>query len=179
MKDIVATARKYASLAPINYWTWTSLLLGGGEHSFRKLLLSCGKINTVIEIGTFLGLSTAVLADYADKVYTFDIIDYSEGRGFNETLWKELNVTDKIERCVAKSNKEKSDFVTSVNADLAFVDGCHADSCVRFDFSLVSNVPRIIMHDYGMEWPDVTAFVDSIEGYDKEILVPFVLLRKR
>lgn len=176
-------AQQFSKGLPIEYWTWCSLLLMDGEEKMRRILQKCQPITNALEIGTFLGLGTALIAEYADNVLGFDIIDY--GKEFRESFWRGVGVNKKIQYSVASNNVDKTRIIKSRNFDFVFVDGGHMYEEVEFDFSLVYECPKILLHDYGLEWEDVRRFVNKIlaEGwngirYEAEIDVPFCLLKR-
>ncbi len=62
-----------------------------GDKKFRDFFKKM-KINVAVEIGTYKGISSAYMAQFANSVYTFDIIDYFE----KYKIWGDLEVLDKI-----------------------------------------------------------------------------------
>lgn len=87
----------------------------------RRLLLDlCGRHNvkSALELGTYKGLSAAVLATTADKVVTVDIEDWGP-----QLLWDSVGLADKIEfHCMDSIEylpREARRF------DLAFIDSGH------------------------------------------------------
>ena len=68
---------------------------------FREIIEKI-KPKIVIEIGTFHGIGTTVLASIADFVYTFDIKELA-----NTDIWDCFNVRNKIEYIICSKGREK------------------------------------------------------------------------
>jgi predicted O-methyltransferase YrrM len=115
------------------------------------------KIKTVVEIGTYKGISAAFLAQFAKTVFTFDIKDYKR----KYKIWDDLGVADKIRYFTVKgpSNNFEGKIRTSKKAvdikeiienlrfDFAFIDGEHTYEAVKQDFELVKKCGRVLFHD--------------------------------
>lgn len=168
---------------PSGFFSGWSSVTGKNEESFRAMVEFCLPIKNLLEIGTHMGLSAALLAEYCEKVYTIDIIATQEA--FKDILWEYLGVVDKIEHKVFHSSRDKKKFVDSLEYDFVFIDGSHMWESVKYDFSLVYNCKNILFHDFGGSWKDVKRFVNFVaeKGWGEikyELLVsaPFALLRK-
>ena len=126
------------------------------------------KGGNIVEIGTHLGLSAAFLAQYAPKVYTFDVMFDQLEEKFKESvkkynleeIWKYLNVENKIERRFV-SLGEVAD-VSDLNFSFAFIDGDHKYESVKKDFNAVKHCGAVMFHDYNNKC-GVNKFVDSID----------------
>lgn len=189
MGRLADEAGKFSRGVPVTFRTWTSLLLGGGEDTFRSFLAKCQPIKHALEIGTFLGLSAALIAEYAEKVTTVDILTYDDSE-FKFRFWRHLGVQDKIDSRIFSRSFDKAFFISNLTPDFVFVDGSHLMESIQFDFSLVYQSPKILMHDYGETgvcgWPDVKEFTDNVVDkgyigctYDIEVHEPFALLTRR
>jgi hypothetical protein len=142
------------------------LIEGWLHYNEGATLAELARGRRVIEVGSYLGLSTVCLAREAKHVVAVDTFD---GRG-----------TPRPRPCLDAflANLERygvRDRVTPVNPDadipggpfdLAFIDGAHDRASVEADVRLV--LPRlapgglVAFHDYGGEHADVTAVVDDL-----------------
>lgn len=170
---------------PSSFWSNWSSVNEANEGKFRAMLERCVPITTALEIGTFMGLSASLIAEYAPVVYTIDTIPTQVN--FVESLWIFLGVDKKIKRKIIQSSPEKKIYADSLNPDFVFIDGAHVLESVEFDFSIVSGSKNILFHDYWLAggWPDVKFFVDKVISngwngvkYAPIIDIPFALLRK-
>ena len=143
------------------------------EDFFRQL-----NINIAVEIGTFWGVTAAYIAQFANKVHTFDIIDHPE----KYKVWNDLKVKDKISFHLVKSRDMVGDtfkdfegihkltgkevdiktIIDIIEFDLAFVDGDHHYKNVKADFELVKKCGRVLFHDIIPEFQDINKFVKEI-----------------
>lgn len=116
----------------------------------------------VIEIGTFLGVGSAVLASYCKSVFTFDIFYRNSNH-----IWDVLEVDDRI-NCFTGDQQFIDDVVgelrnsTGYNFNFAFVDGMHKVENVRHDFELVKFCGRVLFHDAHI--PEIGEFITEIGG---------------
>lgn len=131
-----------------------------GNPEFREFFKNA-KIDTIVEIGTFRGISTAYMAQFIKKVYTFDVIDYSE----KYKIWDDIGVRNRITFYLIKgrdgnviknhegefpANPKAVDIkpiLDSIKFDCAFVDGRHSKRDVKADFELVKRCGRVLFHD--------------------------------
>lgn len=160
-------------------WNWTCCA-PSQEPTFRALLDRLPS-RTILEIGTHQGVSTGLLAEYADNVITVDVLP----NPLRAQVWSALGVADRIEEHVHKSQHGRDTEILrgAAKADLAFIDGSHLMRDVVHDFNLVrSQCARMILHDYwenAEDWPDVKEFVTGLRNdpdgaYQVEIHKPFV-----
>ena len=184
-KDIIASNMYYEQVRQefgMRYMRGTAVvfhnvesnLLYSMEHVIRSFLKN-NKIEHAVEIGTWRGVSTALLAHYADKVTTIDIAYHPEAL----PLWYYFGVKDKIKYIVVENNAAKKNLIDGLDFDFAFVDGNHNFSEVAFDYECVKKCGRILFHDYGVEHlPDVTDFVDRLTKENVTIRAPFAYWKK-
>jgi len=135
------------------------------ERAFRYYLeLANPKI--ALEIGTCLGISTALIAQYADKVYTFDKADHP----IKYKIWEFLGVSKKITPYIINNETEKSEICGNLEFDFAFIDGCHSYEGVLSDFNCVKNkCSKILFDDYGYPaFPGIVKLIQDLEGYFKK-----------
>ena len=124
------------------------------------------KPKNVIEIGTYNGISTALMASIAEHVYTFDIA-YRDA----EFVLNLFGLRHKVSIIVASqkeidfqigciSNKDTSYWRDNIVFDFAFVDGAHDYQSTKHDFELVSFTGRVLFHN--ADWPPVRKFINEI-----------------
>lgn len=134
--------------------------------------------DVAVEIGTYKGLSTALIAQFARRVHTFDTVDYRE----KYRIWKELKVSRNISFYLIKSRTMGKDTFTSfagthiptgkeadiktildkIKFDIAFIDGEHNYKNVKADFELVKKCGRVLFHDVDPQFVEVNKFVREI-----------------
>lgn len=101
----------------------------------------------IIEIGTFMGMGSAVLASYARTVFTFDIWYRN-----SHPLWVALELDDRI-NCYTGDQKFIDEVIRAIkyNPELkinfAFIDGEHKYKNIKHDFEQVSFCGRVLFHD--------------------------------
>lgn len=143
------------------------------EDFFRQL-----NINIAVEIGTFWGITAAYIAQFANMVHTFDIVDHPQ----KYKVWRKFKVKDKISFHLVKSRdvigNTFKDFegthtlagkeidiktiIDTIEFDFAFIDGDHNYKNVKADFELVKKCGRVLFHDIIPEFYDVNKFVHEI-----------------
>lgn len=137
-----------------------------GEEIFRYFLEGKG-YRTVLEIGTYKGVSAACISRYCEWVVTIDL-EFGQleeaGTPFDrEGLWSSLGITN-IRQVLVNNNAEKAAFIKTLDFDFAFIDGAH-DHTVADDFAMVKKCGRVLFHDYA-ERPGkpnhVKNFVDTL-----------------
>ena len=130
---------------------------GDGAKILQHFLLR-KPVRKALEIGTCNGLGTAFIAQFAEKVFTIDILDNS----LKNRIWDVLGVADKITSYIVQNEDEKRELIASLEFDVAFVDGNHFENYPQNDFDMVKHCGRVILHDYCKDFPDVVRFVDSL-----------------
>ena len=99
----------------------------------------------VLEIGTWQGVSAAILAEHADSVITLDI----ESRPEPEQVWAMFGVQDKIHRMIVANDEQKAAVVRCLDFDMAFIDANHDRQHVWLDFAITrEKCGNILFHDY-------------------------------
>lgn len=133
-------------------------------------------IKTVIEIGSFVGKSTAFFAERVDKVYAVDIFKMwpegmhngdaqQYGDDFYETFLQNMlhaGVLPKIAP-IRMSSRDAANHVFNTPCDLVYIDASHDYESVKEDIALWSPfVSKIICgDDYDENWPGVMQAVDE------------------
>jgi len=136
--------------------------------NFQKFLKDID-FKTVVEIGTYRGFSTAILASKADMVYTFDVKYQPE----TQWVWGTFGVKDKIKYFVIGESKFKDkdikdfefhyaqdnivdhqasrnkikEIIKDLDFDFAFIDGNHTYKDVKADFEVVRRCERVLFDD--------------------------------
>lgn len=147
-----------------------------GENSMRKLLEKYGPFAHAIEIGTYRGVSTAILSEYCEKIDCVDIVDQPE----RVEYWKFLEINNATYH-LAKDDGDKKRIVSQLIEDhcidLVFVDGDHSYDSARADIDLCKGTPFILVHDYNKQhFPGVVQAVGETKG-EKEIINLFAMIK--
>lgn len=151
-----------------------------GPSVFEQILGS-GKYKSVLEIGTYKGISAACMAQYCDRVATIDLYDgrlEQLGDDFDrQTLWDTLNL-DNITLHLIRNDTEKKALISTLDFDFAFVDGAH-DESVKTDFEMVRHCGAVLFHDYNKDGPEkqrhVYNLVESLPKHQVQIMGIFAL----
>lgn len=117
------------------------------------------KIKTVVEIGTHKGMSSAHMAKFAKKIFTFDIEDYKE----KYKAWDEFGISERIFYQTIENRQDIKKVLDGIKWDFAFIDGSHTWEDARRDWELVNKCGRVLFHDvHKKAFKGVRKFVDSI-----------------
>lgn len=148
-----------------------------GCKEFREFFETI-KINIAVEIGTHKGMGASYIAQFANKVYTFDVVDYLE----KYKAWYELKISNKIYFYTIKSRDVvdgifKNIFgeykltgrelniepiLNAIEFDFAFIDGNHTYRDVRADWEAVKKCGRVLFHDVASHFEGVRKFAKEI-----------------
>ncbi len=98
-----------------------------------------------IEIGTQRGLSTMLLAQYCDYVYTFDVQDFP----VKHNVWNLFGVNHKIIPFVGSQEQIDSlvEQLIQRGADFAYIDGRHDYKSTKHYFKSVRSCGRVLFDD--------------------------------
>lgn len=135
---------------------------------------------TVLEIGAFLGRSTAFFAERVDNVVVVDpFIMWEEGRNNGDAVREggesffgkfvknmyECGVSEKVDPYVATS-VEIWDTLKGRKFDLVYIDGAHDYKSVLTDLKLYGESASMVIcgDDYDENWPGVRDAVNEIFG---------------
>jgi O-methyltransferase len=128
----------------------TSMTALAGKGVTLPQALGDKHFRCILEIGTHLGLTAAILAEHADSVLTLDIVD----NPIAEKVWDFFGVRHKIVRLVVRDDAEKIALVDRLRFDMAYVDACHDRGPVPLDFALVRRCGCVLFHDYPTAVPN-------------------------
>ena len=129
-------------------------------------LLKYGK-GTVLDIGTFLGLSATILSINAKKVYTVDQFTKNKHMDYKyynyEDVKKSLSEFKNIEVIKGLSKEIKIDD----NFDVIFIDGGHSQPQISEDYVKWSGQLKsggyLLFHDCINEYPDIVELINKIK----------------
>lgn len=96
-----------------------------------------------VEIGTYRGLATAIIASVCDRVHTYDI-EYRKGTDF---IWNLFNVKERISYHVIKDNFVKKHDLIDKEFDFAYIDGDHSIPGVKYDFDITNKCGHVLFDD--------------------------------
>lgn len=132
------------------------------------------KPKTVLEIGTYKGIGSAVIAGQCEKVVTIDLIngkaELNNDSDVRYHLWEKLNIHN-IDFIPVKDDTQKRAVIKNLKFDLAFIDGDHSSAGVVRDFNMVKHCGKVLFHDYDLsaraKRNDVYEFVNNLyEGVE-------------
>lgn len=154
-----------------------------GRINFQRIVKDID-FKVVVEIGTYKGFSTAILASKADMVYTFDVKYQPE----TEWVWETFGVKDKIKYFVIGKSKFKdkgikdfefhyaqnnivdhkasrqniANIIENLDFDFAFIDGNHTYKDAKADFEIVKRCGRVLFDDNCRYFSGVQQFCKEI-----------------
>jgi hypothetical protein len=124
-----------------------SSALYGLDEFCRECSFSGG---TCVEIGTYNGITAAILSRYFRKVISIDIVDTKLKHDVKKLLTNEYDLPeDRIEFITIENNKQKAEYLQDIQFDAAYLDGDHKNDTIR-DFDLVRQCGNVMFHEY---WP--------------------------
>ena len=102
--------------------------------------------NTILEIGTLRGLSSAVLACFAEKVFTIDVEQHADRQKVYAAL--DRDIRSRICSIVVPDNDSKVLLVRALSFDFAYIDAGHTEGQVSIDYGLTRKCGEMLFHDY-------------------------------
>jgi len=124
-------------------YTMSAVLHRTGEQQMRRFM-EWVRPKIVVETGTHHGIAAALMAQYAERVYTFDPFDSD----IKWAIWDHFGVADKISYIKIKDDLDKASWLLEFQPwDFAFVDGMHNQGGYAVDFHLLSRCGRVLFHD--------------------------------
>lgn len=159
------------------------LSLGDSEPIFAQCIkrLHCDDV-VALEIGTYRGVSAAVLEGYCSHVYTIDLkrgrLEQLGERFDRQAFWSSVAFCAKdIDLRLVEDNAEKAALIKSLYFYFAFIDGAHDLDNVRFDFDCVKHCGAVLFHSYDPTVDPakngVSTFVDSLPKNEVTVMDRF------
>ncbi len=164
-----------------NLFKRSALNIRDGAGVLEKVL-GTGLYRTVLEIGTYKGVSAAYIAGFCEHVITIDLhhgrLEQVKEPWDRELFWEEVGA-DNITLKLVEDNIEKKRYVDTLDFDMAFIDGGKND--IEFDFNLVKRCGTVLFHDYdhrdGIDVNSVYDFVNSLPKEEVTVMDIFALWR--
>ena len=140
-----------------------------GAEIFERVLAGKG-YGTVLEIGSFRGVSAAVMSQYCAQVVTVDLkhgdLEQHAIALDRRAFWQSLGV-DNVELFLVADDIEKAALISSLAFDFAFIDAGKDD--IATDFALVKRCGRVLFHDYDDRGqPSLNMVYDFVNSLPKE-----------
>lgn len=132
-----------------------------------------------LEIGTYRGVSSALMAQFCDTVVTIDLRNGKMERDrqvFDRVRFWEAMGAGNIESHLVDNDGEKAALISRLDFDFAFVDGDHEGDAPRRDFDLVKRCGTVLFHDYEGD-NGVVDLVNSLPPTEVEVIDMFALWR--
>jgi len=127
------------------------------DNLFAKIISDI-KPKIAVEIGTYFGVSTTILASICDNVYTFDVKFYPE----TSKIWDLFKVKNKIVYMLVTSTDETKYILKHTNFDFAFIDSVHKYEDAKRDFNIVKKCGNVLFHDNNDNFPGIKKFCSEI-----------------
>lgn len=144
MDEITLWAKTTFEEGDLGEWTMSAVLHKTGEKQMRRFM-EWVRPRIVVETGTHHGLSAALMAQYADHVYTFDRFESPH----RKRIWDRFGVAHKITYINVEDDLDKALLLDDIVGpfDFAFIDGMHNLGGYAVDFALLQRCGRVLFHD--------------------------------
>lgn len=153
-----------------------------GEQVVLASIVRLVEPRLVLEIGTFTGRTTRLIADHAPPCCVVHTLDLPRGTNSNEpAIWRRIGeafrddsrYTERIEQHWGDSSR--FDYSPFRGADLVFIDGAHDYESVRVDsrsaMSIVSERGVVVWDDYGVQFPGVWRALHELPERDRLVRI--------
>jgi len=97
-----------------------------------------------VEIGTYRGLSTTVMASMCGDVYTFDIKCWKKDTDF---LWNTFKVRGNIYYYIVEDSSVTKFIMEGKPFDFAYIDGNHSIKSAKYDFEITKECGHVLFDD--------------------------------
>lgn len=169
---------KVAEFAAREFMRKSVLSIRDGAGVFEAVL-GGGRFKRALEIGTYRGVSSALMAQFCDTVVTIDLRNGKMERDrqvFDRVRFWEAMGVGNIESHLVDNDGEKASLISRLDFDFAFVDGDHEGDAPRRDFDLVKRCGTVLFHDYEGD-NGVVDLIDSLPKAEVEVIDMFALWR--
>lgn len=154
------------------------LSINGGGQVIQRVL-GARQFKRALEIGTYRGVSSALMAQFCESVVTIDL-QYGkmerDRQVFDRVRFWEAMGAGNIESHLVADDREKAALIGGLDFDFAFIDGDHEGRAPREDFNLVRRCGTVLFHDYAGD-NGVVELIDSLPRHQIEIIDIFALWR--
>lgn len=113
-----------------------------------------------LEIGTYNGVSTLVLAQFFERVVTISLDDPETDLSHKHRIWKLVGAHN-IQGLDIKDDSEKRALVDDLDFQFAYLDGDHVN-CTASDFALTQRCGKLLFHEYWPLQPPVWNLVNAL-----------------
>lgn len=154
------------------------LSIRDGAGVFERIL-GGGRFKRALEIGTYRGVSSALMAQFCETVVTVDLVEGKMERDrqlFDRVRFWEAMGVGNIESHLVRDDAEKAALVSKLAFDFAFVDGDHEGDAPRRDFDLVRRCSTVLFHDCDGD-NGVVRLIRSLPARQIEMIDIFALWR--
>jgi len=159
------TIKKIIENCPWEIFGRSSAYFSGAEKVLRSVLF--GKnFKHALEIGTYHGITSALISKYVEKVTTLDIVNPGCSLNVKKRLWKNLGIKN-IESFEIKNETEKENIISLLEFDFVYMDGDHAQYTYS-DWMMVRKCGRVLFHEFWKRQIPVWNLVNSLP--DNEVV---------
>lgn len=163
MRELQAlrTEMRVLELSSLSYHDQSHNTVNGLIDMMKEI----GHVESIIEIGSYRGVSTEVLAHFCDKLIAVDIwTDFPRAK---REFDSRFSTSEKVSYLRMKST-EAAKFICDKSVDLVYIDALHDLVNVINDIlswqTKVKSGGYLTGHDYGDHCPEVIVAVDRVLG---------------
>ena len=118
-----------------------------------------------VEIGTYKGISAAILTNFFDEIYTFDVEEHKE----KYEIWAKMQIWHKIRSFVLPGRSEIKKTIETLQAiygkiTVGFIDAVHNYNNVKADTEMLMSlgIKKILYHDADV--PGIALYLSEIKA---------------
>ena len=171
---------EFVEYKPYQVYEWIAYMYGYDKirHSaidskeHQDFIIECmtrSPVNKCLELGTLFGVSTVLLAEWSNFVYTIDKDNCME----KYRLWEHTKTMNKIMAMKSYDNRHKEQICRNLDFDFCFIDDQHDYEGAEIGYEIGKKCGRVLFHDYGTSFPGITKFVDKLPIEEMTIEPPF------